>query len=124
MRGDPHAVARLAAASRPEVFIPQPTVAEIAYGISRLRASRRRRALEESLADLLAVVQRAPWTDEVGMQFGAIKAALERRGTRLEDMDIAIAAHARALRGVLVTGDNRHMSRIPSLVIEDWSRAT
>ena len=51
---------------------------------------------------------------------GAIKADLARRGVLLEDFDTAIAAHALALEGVLVTGNPRHFERIPGLRLEDW----
>ena len=55
--------------------------------------------------------------------FGQIKAALERRGTRIEDFDAAIAAHALAAEATLVTADITHMTRVPGLRIEDWIKA-
>ena len=54
--------------------------------------------------------------------FGRIKATLERRGTRIEDVDAAIAAHALALDGTLVTANLDHMIRVPGLRVEDWNR--
>ncbi len=45
MKGAPAVVDRLAATKPEDVGIPQPVVAEIAYGIERLPRSRRRRAL-------------------------------------------------------------------------------
>ena len=48
--------------------------------------------------------------------------ALERRGTRIEDFDAAIAAHALALDATLVTADLDHMIRVPGLRVEDWGR--
>lgn len=58
---------------------------------------------------------------EVTDRFGEIKANLERRGERLEDFDVAIAAHALAAGAVLVTANRRHMARIKNLRIEMWS---
>jgi tRNA(fMet)-specific endonuclease VapC len=52
---------------------------------------------------------------------GRIKATLERRGTRIEDFDAAIAAHALALDATLVTANVDHMIRVPGLIVEDWS---
>ena len=52
----------------------------------------------------------------------SIKASLERRGMRIEDIDGAIAAHARALDATLVTANLDHMTRVPGLQIEDWDR--
>jgi tRNA(fMet)-specific endonuclease VapC len=53
--------------------------------------------------------------------FGRITTILERRGTRIEDFDAAIAAHALAADATLVTNLG-HMVRIPGLRVEDWSR--
>ena len=54
--------------------------------------------------------------------FGRIKAAVERRGERIEDFDAAIAAHALAVDGTLVTSNLSQMARVPGLIVEDWSR--
>jgi tRNA(fMet)-specific endonuclease VapC len=48
------------------------------------------------------------------------KAELLRRGTPVEDFDIAIAAHALAVSGTLVTRNLRHFTRIRGLPVEDW----
>ncbi|RPI62234.1 MAG: type II toxin-antitoxin system VapC family toxin [Lysobacterales bacterium] len=122
MKGDAVAIERLAAANRADVRIPQPVVAEIAYGIQRLPASKRRQRLEERFDLICGELARAPWTDSVSERFGYIKATLERRGQRIEDFDAAIAAHALAEDGVLVTANGKDMARIPRLAIEDWAR--
>lgn len=56
-------------------------------------------------------------------RFGLVKAALERRGQRIEDFDAAIAAHALAEDAVLVTANAAHMLRVSGLKIEDWARS-
>ena len=53
--------------------------------------------------------------------YGRVKASLERRGTRIEDFDAAIAAHALAVDATLVTADLDHMTRVPGLRVENWS---
>jgi tRNA(fMet)-specific endonuclease VapC len=120
MRRHEPAKRRLGAVRPSEVGIPQPTIAEIAYGIARLAPSRRRRALREQLDLICGVVTRLTWSDEVSEQFGFVKASLERDGTPLEDFDIAIAAHALALGATLVTSDGGHMERVRGLIVEDW----
>lgn len=121
MRGDGAVAARLQRVAKGDVVVPQPVLAEIAYGIARLPRSKRRDRLRQIVDSIRAEVARAPWTDEVTEQFGTVKAALEKRGERLEDLDLAIAAHALAAGAVLVTTDARHMGRVPGLVVEDWS---
>jgi tRNA(fMet)-specific endonuclease VapC len=103
-----------------DVALPQPAVAEVRYGLARLPRSRRRRELEERLATLLAAIQRAHWSDEVSLRFGDVKADLERRGERVDDFDVAIAAHALAAGAAVVTRNVRHFARIRGLEVEDW----
>jgi tRNA(fMet)-specific endonuclease VapC len=121
MKGDPRAVDRLKAVSKDAVGVPQPALAEIAYGIARLPRSKRKEALQDRFDLLRTELPRVPWSDEVSECFGSVKAALEKRGERIEDFDAAIAAHALALGAVLVTADMSHMVRVPGLVVEDWS---
>jgi tRNA(fMet)-specific endonuclease VapC len=122
MKGDPAVVARLRAVARADVALPQPVVAEIAYGIERLPRSRRREALADRFELIRGELGRSVWTDSVSERFASIKATLERRGERIEDFDAAVAAHALAESAVLVTADLRHMTRIAGLRVEDWAR--
>ena len=122
MKGARAVVDRLAATEPGEVGIPHPVVAEIAYGIERLPRSKRRQALQERFDLICSELQRVEWTDAVSHAYGLIKASLERRGSRIEDFDAAIAAHAIALGATLVTSNIEHMARISGLRVEDWSQ--
>ena len=95
---------------------------EIAFGIERLARSKRRTSLEARFDLICSELPRAEWSDAVSQAYGRIKATLERRGTRIEDFDAAIAAHALALDATLVTANLDHMTRVPGLQIEDWGR--
>jgi tRNA(fMet)-specific endonuclease VapC len=120
MKGAPAVVDRLAATEPGDVGIPQPIVAEIAYGIERLPRSKRRRTLQGRFDLICSELQRVEWTDAVSHTYGRIRASLERRGTRIEDFDAAIAAHALALGATLVTSNVDHLARVPGLRVEDW----
>jgi tRNA(fMet)-specific endonuclease VapC len=122
MKGTPAVVERLAATAPAEVAIPQPVLAEMAFGIERLPRSKRRTSLQARFDLVSAELPRAEWTDAVSQAFGRIKAMLERRGTRIEDFDAAIAAHALSLEATLVTANLDHMVRVPGLRVEDWSQ--
>lgn len=122
MRGDTLVVERLRQRSRDEVSVPHPALAEIAYGIERLPPSKRRDTLQERFDLVRSELAREEWTDEVSECFGRIKAILEKEGRRIEDLDIAIAAHALATEAVLVTANLDDMARVPGIKIEDWSR--
>jgi tRNA(fMet)-specific endonuclease VapC len=122
MKGTPAVVERLAATTPAEVAIPQPVMAEIAFGIERLPRSKRRTSLQARFDLVSAELPRAEWTDAVSQAFGRIKATLERRGMRIEDFDAAVAAHALSLEATLVTANLDHMIRVPGLRVEDWSQ--
>ena len=121
MKGQKAAVARLLATPRLDVALPEPVAAEIAYGIARLPASRKRANLEARFALFRNELQVVPWTTDVSNHFGRVKAALEKRGTIIEDFDIAIAAHALAHDAILATANSKHLRRIPGLSLEDWT---
>lgn len=124
MSNEPNIWKQLTERSAGDVLIPQPVLAEIAYGLARLPESARRTRLAHRFRVLADSQPRAAWTDDVSGVFGQIKAELAARGVLLEDFDTAIAAHALALDGVLVTGNTRHFERIPDLRLEDWVRAS
>lgn len=122
MKGDARLIARLRQVPRDAVGVPQPALAEIAYGIDRLPRSKRRDALQERFDLVRGELERVEWSDAVSEAFGAIKAALEKKGRRIEDFDAAIAAHALARGAVLVTANLDDMVRVPGLSVEDWSQ--
>ena|ERR1041385_16930 len=121
MRPDLATVGRLAGHTRADVGIPQPVIAEIRYGLERLPRSKRRDLLMGRFDDIRHEITAIMWTDAVSEAFGVVKTSLERIGRRLEDFDIAIAAHALAYGAILVTANVEQMGRVPGLVIEDWS---
>jgi tRNA(fMet)-specific endonuclease VapC len=121
MKGDARALVRLRSAGRAETGIPQPVIAEIEYGIARLPRSKRRQILQQRFDLLRAELPRCQWTDTVSERFGAIKAALEHKGQRIEDFDAAIFAHALADGSTLVTADLVHRVRVPGLAVQDWT---
>ena len=53
-------------------------------------------------------------------EYGTIRAALEKRGERLDDMDILIAATAVQESITLLTENKKHFARIPHLKTESW----
>ena len=120
LAGDASVCRRMLSASRTDVRLPQPAAAEIEYGLARLPASRKRDRLIERFHVFLAEIPRMAWTDAVSRAFGAAKADLERRGVRIEDFDVAIAAHALADEAILVSDNVDHMRRISGLRVENW----
>jgi tRNA(fMet)-specific endonuclease VapC len=124
MGGDAVVCERIVSHDRTDVLLPQPVIAEVRYGLARLRKSKKRERLTRRFGMFLGELPRATWTDEVSRMFGSIKAELERGGIRIEDLDVAIAAHALALDATLVSDNLAHMRRIPDLRVENWRAGT
>lgn len=122
MHNDVQVVARARNRGLGTCAIPQPVLAEIEFGVERLLRSKRRDLLEAQLSLVRIALIRIAWTDDISTHFARTKAALERSGGIIEDFDIAIAAHALSLNAVLVSANVKHMSRVPGLRLEDWTR--
>jgi tRNA(fMet)-specific endonuclease VapC len=53
--------------------------------------------------------------------YGMVRADLERRGERIGNNDLWIAAHALAANLVLVTNNEKEFRRVKSLRIQNWA---
>ena len=55
------------------------------------------------------------------VDYGAIRASLERRGKTIGPLDLMIAAHARSLNVTLATNNVDEFRRVDGLAIENWA---
>ena len=121
IKGDlPMVRARLAAVPMRDVAVSVVTQAELLYGVAK-------RGYPEGLAtrvrEFLVRVTVLPWTPDVAVVYGDLRASCEAAGIVLAPMDMMIAAHAKAMNAILVTRD-RVFGLVPDgLRLEDWTRA-
>ena len=101
-----------------EVGISVITEAELRFGVARKPAAVR---LKTAIEEFLLRVETLPWDSEAAQHYGQIRAALERVGQPMGNLDMMIAAHALAAQVVLVTHDHV-FRRVKQLKIEDWSK--
>jgi len=121
MKGESLVTARVKSLPKSTIAIPEPSFAEVVYGIERLPTSRKKSWLWQRYEMIRSQLALAPWTQSVTEEFGRIKAALKKKGQRIEDFDAAIAAHATSQDATLVSANKRDMARIPGVKLEDWS---
>lgn len=121
MRANPRSLSKLKEHSPQTVRIAQPVIAEISFGLKRLPRSKRTTLLESRWQLYKKELLPIAWNDDVSESFAIIKATLYKRGEPLEDIDIAIAAHAVAHDMCLVTNNTKHIKRIKGLILDDWS---
>jgi len=102
-----------------EVGVAALTVAELDFGVAKSRDPLRNRA---RLEQFLLPLQILPFDDAAAAQYGALRAALERRGLKIGPIDTLLAAQALSLTAVMVTNNTGEFERVPGLIVEDWSR--
>jgi len=93
------------------------TYAELIYGVERSSSKRVNRPVIEDFVRHLDVMD---WNSEAADQYGAIRAELEAAGTLIGAMDMMIAAHAKSIKAVLVTNNQKHFTKVKGLKVENW----
>lgn len=119
MRPKPPAsvLARLAALGPKRVAISVITAIELHQGAELSSKPAQYHRLIDTILESLPVL---PLERELIPVAGRLRAQLQRQGTPLGDLDSLIAAHALALKLVLVTHDS-DFDRVPDLMCEDWA---
>ncbi len=111
-------VERMDGMDREKVGVSSITVAELEFGAA---ASKRQgdnfKRLERFLLDFEVIA----FDRESARPYGPLRAALQAQGTPIGPMDFLIAAHALALKAILVTNNTREFLRVPGLALEDWT---
>ncbi len=111
-------VASLSAADR--LIVCTIVRGEVLYGLELIAQGKRRRDLETKVSDLFATIPCEPVPEGGGNHYARIKRETERRGTRLDENDLWIAATALSMNAVLVTTDS-DFQRVTGLKSENWA---
>lgn len=101
-----------------QICISSVTYAELLYGVARSSSKRINRPIVDDFVRHLDVID---WDTAAAEQYGQIRADLEARGEPVGAMDMMIAAHAKSIKAVLVTNNEKHFARIKGLKIENWA---
>ncbi len=75
------------------------------------------------IEDFCSRLEVLPYTAKAAQHYGAIRAALERRGETIGVNDLHIAAHARSEGLTVVSNNLGEFSRVPALQSENWLAA-
>lgn len=101
-----------------QLAISAVTEGELRYGAARRPDAASLRFIVEEFLLRMTIL---PWDSEAAQHHGQIRAAFEREGQPMGNLDTMIGAHALALGAVLVTNDPA-FTRIEALKIEDWTK--
>lgn len=99
------------------ILISSITVAELEYGVAK---SSRHEQTQQALYKFLSGFEIIDFDMACAQAYGTLRAALQRKGTPIGNMDMLIGATALARDLTLVTNNIEEFKRIENLVIEDW----
>jgi len=111
-------IGRLRKTRVPDIGVSSITLSELAYGAEKSSRPDRNKI---GLAEFLAPLEILPYDDMAALEYGKIRANLERSGNPIGPMDMLIAAHALSIGCTLVTNNEREFSRVLSLKTENWA---
>ena len=93
------------------------TLAELQFGVMKSSDPKKN---QEALDKFLTPLEILDFDYYATIQYGKIRAQLERKGTPIGPLDTLIASHAMSLELTLVTNNLKEFERIPDLKIENW----
>jgi hypothetical protein len=105
------------------IWITAVTLFEVRFGIARLPAGRRRRALQSDFERLLEEYlenRTLDFDSPAAAAAAALAAARERRGRPVDARDTFIAGIALARRATLATRNARHFGDLEVPVVDPW----
>ena len=99
------------------MYISSISMMELYYGAYKSQLVDANLARLKTIENSFSILSPGPETSEI---FGKTKARLETEGTRLDDLDLIIAAIALTNNLILVTNNQKHFSRIQGLKLTNW----
>lgn len=95
------------------------SLAELQYGIMKSSCPEKN---QEALDKFITPLEIIDFDYNATIEYGKIRADLERKGTSIGSLDTLIAAHAKSLDLILVTNNEKEFERILGLKLENWTK--
>lgn len=93
------------------------TYAELMFGIKKKKLGYK---FMQTFKDFISRLEIVPFEVYAAKEYAEIRAYLEATGVPIGNMDILIAASAKAINAVLVTNNLKHFNNVPKLKVETW----
>ena len=97
------------------------TLAEIYYGIEKSPARKKERRIK--IEQIRSQLEIHSFDESAAVQYGIIRAQLEKKGRMISERDLQIASIALAKRLCVVTHNTKEFNRVEKLKVEDWAIA-
>jgi tRNA(fMet)-specific endonuclease VapC len=116
VRNQPTVLAHLVSHPPALIHISAITEGELLFGLANNpSATRLHRAVSEFIRRTTVV----SWDRGVALNYGFLRAEMNKQGKPLAPLDMLIAAHARSIKAILVSSDAA-FQMVPGLQVEDW----
>ncbi|EKS6647637.1 type II toxin-antitoxin system VapC family toxin [Enterobacter hormaechei] len=116
VRQHPEVVNRYSQITPEKMCISSVTEAELLYGV----AKKQNNTLHETIMEFLKTITICAWDSEAAATYGELRAAMEKKGKVMGDLDQLIAAHAIS-RGTTIVTNDRAFGMVQDLTVEDWT---
>ena len=100
-----------------ELCISTITVSELIYGAFKSEYAEKNLKAIESFIMPFEIID---YDFSASMEYGKIRASLEKKGKVIGNMDMQIAGHALALDLVLVTNKTKEFNRVERMRLDNW----
>ncbi|AHJ12585.1 putative toxin protein, VapC-like [Sulfurospirillum multivorans DSM 12446] len=102
-----------------DIILSSITVSELIYGAHKSQfVEKNLKAIEHFLIPFDV----AEYDYKAALEYGKLRASLEKKGQPIGSLDMLIAAHAKSLDMVLVTNNMKEFERVEGLNVENWVR--
>ncbi|CZW65173.1 type II toxin-antitoxin system VapC family toxin [Enterobacter hormaechei] len=118
VRQHPEVVNRYSQITPEKMCISSVTEAELLYGVAKKQNNK----LHETIMEFLKTITICAWDSEAAATYGELRAAMEKKGKVMGDLDQLIAAHAISRGTTIVTNDHA-FGMVQDLTVEDWTTA-
>jgi tRNA(fMet)-specific endonuclease VapC len=93
------------------------TVSELYYGAYKSQHIEKNLLALEHFLKPFNILE---YDTKASVEYGKIRASLEKSGKVIGGLDMMIAAHARSLDMTLVTNNTKEFKRVDNLVLDNW----
>src|SRR5690606_18902829 len=102
-----------------QLAISSITVAELEYGVRKSSQTTRN---QQALIEFLTPFYVLDFDRKATVEYGIIRAELEKQGTPIGPLDTLIAAHARSMNLTLVTNNEKEFTKVNGLNVVNWAK--
>lgn len=95
------------------------TEAELRFGVAKAAHATNLARLVENFLSHVTIL---PWNSGAASEYALLRCDLATKGLSLTNMDMLIAAHARAAGAILVTNDAALLKLAPIMKVVDWTK--